>query len=567
MSCFINSNRFKYLDIPVIKKSLFYFQTKKTTRYKPLRNFCTHDKLDEKDSFIPFLQRINLKRSEAKRSIVVQVQSPQSFKELWSFCNSIGNVKCMLHYSIGIEPMHFIIVEFDKETDIENIMKSGIYANRSVGMPTKSHFLWFKAPNKKSSILKEIKKSIHLSTEFGTRIKDEEEIRMTLIKSVNISDQIKTLYDITKLNDIGTRLRYLTALQIEDSLRGMFPHAIAYPFGSSVNGYGKMGCDLDLFLRLADDKIDENGRLVFHCKPLNGSDRSTTQRCMETIGDIIHNFLPGCGQVRRILQARVPIIKYHQQLTDVECDISMSNMSGVHMSDFLYIMGELDERVRPLIFAIRKWAKAKGITNSSPGRWISNFALTLLVIAFLQNPSYGRQPILPSLNKLTELAGANDRFLLEDGTDVSFLRDVRKYKQQNENRDSLEQLVRQFYEHYAQFDFEKKAVCLNETVDVSKPEFSPIYIINPLERGLNVSKNVSTEEVIRFQREVRNAAWILESQESKSDDWGLLSLLYDNSSKIVNRTKPGRLVEVRSLFDKEAEMERRGRSKVINKRR
>lgn len=47
---------------------------------------------------------------------------------------------------------------------------------------------------------------------------------------------------------------------------------------------------------------------------------------MEAIGDLLHLFLPGCAQVRRILQARVPILKYNQQFTDVECDLSMTNM-------------------------------------------------------------------------------------------------------------------------------------------------------------------------------------------------------------------------------------------------
>lgn len=65
---------------------------------------------------------------------------------------------------------------------------------------------------------------------------------------------------------------------------------------------------------------------MFHCKASSGSERSTAQRHMEAIGDLLQLFLPGCSQVRRILQARVPIIKYHQQFTDVECDLSMSNM-------------------------------------------------------------------------------------------------------------------------------------------------------------------------------------------------------------------------------------------------
>lgn len=74
------------------------------------------------------------------------------------------------------------------------------------------------------------------------------------------------------------------------------------------------------------------------------------------------------------------------------------------MSDFLYMMGEIDERVRPLVFAVRSWAKEVGVTNSSPGRWISNFSLTLLVLAFLQKPLKSA-PILPSLNTLVKLSG------------------------------------------------------------------------------------------------------------------------------------------------------------------
>lgn len=73
------------------------------------------------------------------------------------------------------------------------------------------------------------------------------------------------------------------------------------------------------------------------------------------------------------------------------------------MSDFLYLMGSLDNRVWPLIFTIKKWAYEVGLTNSSPGRWITNFSLTLLVLAFLQKPLYS-PPILPSLNELIKLA-------------------------------------------------------------------------------------------------------------------------------------------------------------------
>lgn len=162
--------------------------------------------------------------------------------------------------------------------------------------------------------------------------------------SDQISDQISELYNLTKLNDLGLRLRFLTARQAESTLSGVFPNVCAYPFGSSVNGFGKMGCDLDVVMRFNENRVsefvvtrklfqcvtflkeNESSRLVFHCKAGSGSERSTNQRNMEAVGDLINLFLPGCSQVRRILQAKVPIIKYHQHLTNIECDLSMSNM-------------------------------------------------------------------------------------------------------------------------------------------------------------------------------------------------------------------------------------------------
>lgn len=70
-----------------------------------------------------------------------------------------------------------------------------------------------------------------------------------------VSDQILTLYNFTKLNDVGTRLRFLTGNQIETCLVGMFPNTSVYPFGSSVNEFGKMDCDLDLVLRLNSKEV------------------------------------------------------------------------------------------------------------------------------------------------------------------------------------------------------------------------------------------------------------------------------------------------------------------------
>lgn len=55
--------------------------------------------------YIPFLEKIEQRKEEARRSIIVQVQSEQSYKELYTYCSSVGTVNKMFHYTTGIEPM------------------------------------------------------------------------------------------------------------------------------------------------------------------------------------------------------------------------------------------------------------------------------------------------------------------------------------------------------------------------------------------------------------------------------------------------------------------------------
>lgn len=298
--------------------------------------------------------------------------------------------------------------------------------------------------------------------------------------------------------------------------------------------------------------------MVYQCKEGFGTERAQSQRHMEAIGDLLQLFLPGCSQVRRILQARVPILKYNHQYTGVECDLSMTNMTAFHMSELLYLYGSLDERVRPLVFTIRKWAQEISLTNSSPGRWITNFSLTLLVLAFLQR-SHNAAPILPSVNTLNELSKKSSK-LPETYSHCAFFIPKPKLPKTT-NTNSLEELLLQFFDFYANYDFVSKAISLNEATDIIKPEHSALYIVNPLEKSLNVSKNVSPEEMEKMKMEFRNAMWLLESSENKIDKWGILSLFQDRTNNklkkiIMHSNKQNRLMEVRKLFEEPVDEEK-----------
>ena len=63
--------------------------------------------------------------------------------------------------------------------------------------------------------------------------------------------------------------------------------------------------------------------MVFETKAVPGNQRLQTQLYLELIGDMLANHVPGCSNILRILQARVPIIRFNHDLASTQCDISM----------------------------------------------------------------------------------------------------------------------------------------------------------------------------------------------------------------------------------------------------
>ena len=134
----------------------------------------------------------------------------------------------------------------------------------------------------------------------------------------------------------------------------MFPFSQVLPFGSAINGFGTCSSDQDMVLLLEDHNLTKKNRLVFQAKSaMYGGDRAQVQRYCEEVASIIQSFLPGCQDVQKILAARVPLIKYSHSLAGLECDLSMSSSSGLHMSCLLHLWGSTDWRVRPLVATVR----------------------------------------------------------------------------------------------------------------------------------------------------------------------------------------------------------------------
>lgn len=519
-----------------------------TTKHHVLR-YKSNIKNDTNE-FIVYDHFIGKRRSQAKCSVLVQVSSEKSCSDLYSYCSKFGSIKNMFHYQLT-GSNHFVLTEFDDQSAVDTLLDQSTHIDDSNVIAVRSPFLWFRSnASKNSSELKTINK-IHIQ---ANQIMIEPNVKhIGLEKLDSLSDQMLSLLKHTQLNDIGTRLRFLTAMQIENALKGIFPLSKVLPFGSSVNSFGKIGSDIDLVLTNSKLKKNDTSRLIYHGKCMSNS-RTQTQRNIEILGDLLQLFLPGCSRVKRISQARVPIVKYSQDFVGLECDLAVSNETAVNMSELLYIFGNFDYRVRPLVFTVKMWAREINLTNDIPGKWITNFSLTLLVLFYLQ-----QEKIIPDIQILVKQAENNDVRITNEGINCTFLRDISKLPRKNKNKKTLDQLLLGFFEYFASFDFHTNAISLNYGKTINKPEYSALYIVNPLEVHFNVSKNMSSEEMERFRIELKNAAWLIETSLTNAKSYSILDLFKDYETNKKNKMfyienhlqNSNRLVTVKDLFEDE----------------
>jgi hypothetical protein len=99
------------------------------------------------------------------------------------------------------------------------------------------------------------------------------------------------------------------------------------------------------------------------------------------------------------------------------------------------------------------------------------------------------------------------------------------------------ELLLEFFQYYANFDFINAGISVIEGSAVTKPDASvPLYIENPLERELNVAKNVQNVYLEEFQSACQSACRCLEqsSTPTSSKPWGLLNILQVEESETSN---------------------------------
>ncbi|XP_050405949.1 speckle targeted PIP5K1A-regulated poly(A) polymerase [Patella vulgata] len=407
-------------------------------------------------------------------------------------------------------------------------------------------------PNKKKKLLAKC------TREEETVEKGDSAIIHMFKNAKSINEQMAMLKDSMALTEEDFKQRNSICKMLLEVLKPYFPESTLHQFGSSVNGFGVKGCDLDLFLDFNDDKQESKQKqhtpvqlpyvrdittLKKSCGPLYSHDlqQMSLYDKVKLVSRILCEKGPGCNDIFCIPSTRCPVVRFVHEPSGLKCDLSVNNRLALRNTQLLALYSSLDERVKLLVFTIRYWAKLRKIAgNENAGPRLTNYALTLLVVYYLQNTS---PPVLPSVKTLAELS---DSTTMIDGWDCSFVKDINLIPE-TQNTTSEAQLLEKFFQFYSQTEFSAAVLqCqygkpklltafaeeMSQSSQLINFKFGPISVQDPfvLEHNITLNVNEKTKHKIVDQFRISSLMscnWSSDDQSKlvQDDQWGLMMLL------------------------------------------
>ena len=162
-----------------------------------------------------------------------------------------------------------------------------------------------------------------------------EDIKDSLSTISDINEQMKKLRSLCELEDDDINEREKIREFIENVLKELYPECTAHLFGSSVNGLGFKGSDVDLYV--GSENIQDIDSNIQRQLKMGRQLLEKLQNCQKSDMNELHG-------VEGILSATVPIIKFVHSKSGIECDLSFSNRRALINSRFIKMCLEIDSR-------------------------------------------------------------------------------------------------------------------------------------------------------------------------------------------------------------------------------
>ncbi|XP_053986805.1 terminal uridylyltransferase Tailor-like [Hylaeus volcanicus] len=294
------------------------------------------------------------------------------------------------------------------------------------------------------------------STKQNSPIETEGQISYNNIKQIfksktTFDNQLAVFLNTIQLTDEEIEERYdPICTKLNMMFKVVFPRCTTYKFGSTQTGLSFKNCDLDIYVDIGEPIYEAEHEL---------RDVWTMSKIFRVVKKMLYRKNYVFSNIVLIPRAKTPIIKFCYVKTDVSCDISFKNMLGIYKTYLIKHCISLDSRLKPLMMLIKYWARHFKISGT--GR-ISNFALVLIIIFYLQQPSVN---IIPPLMKLQETCNPQ----VINGWQANF--DENATLPPITNKNSIPQLLHGFFLFYASFTFKSQVICTLDGMTRAESEF------------------------------------------------------------------------------------------------
>ena len=517
---------------------------------KPVKNIINEDQLIENLSFD---EMIEYRRSQARRSILVSIVSNNKrenddktltncFTQLNEFLYKQLNCKMkqINHFKNLRYKRDYALIEFKSESDLNYILDNYCSHFRTTQIQTKTRILSYHN-NNNNAFSKYSNVVIYLNQDLSLNMQKDDDIKTKFQKFKSIDEQIIYYSTVNRVNEFSLRLKFFVASLIEDTLKPLHPSVTCIPFGSTLNGFGRLNSDLDLSIDykpiLGNNYLSEKTiqQSIFYFE----SKKNSVHMNLDDIRKYLITFVPFFTSITFIRQARVPILKGDFSATDPSLQFDISNeVTRVYvMTRIIWSYVSINPIVvKPLVKLVKLWTQITQLSykkNDIPVN-LTSYQVSLLTLIFLMNKGY--VPDLVELFKNYQEVMEEYQKERKNKTRMGFKPDeginheeiigklkfkdmiaFSSYKQKQTTK--FFELFLEFLEFYANYDYTQKLILLkqeNLIFESYNPTSNSIFVCNPLDPYLNACGSISKgKQFNRFKNATKNSLSVYKGSRKK----------------------------------------------------
>ncbi|KAM6289390.1 poly(A) RNA polymerase GLD2 [Aegotheles albertisi] len=275
---------------------------------------------------------------------------------------------------------------------------------------------------------------------------DPKETTLPVAKD-KLSQQVLDLFQACQQQTCDLDRKELCRTELQREIQRIFPHSRLFLVGSSLNGFGTRSSDGDLCLVVKEEPVNQ---------------KTEARHILSLVQKLFSTKLSSYIERPQLIRAKVPIVKFRDKVSCVEFDLNVNNVVGIRNTFLLRTYAYIENRVRPLVLVVKKWASFHDINDASRGT-LSSYSLVLMVLHYLQTLP---EPILPSLQKkYPESFDPTMQLNLVHQAPCTIPPYLSK------NGSSLGDLLIGFFKYYAtEFDWSHQMISVREAKAIPRPD-------------------------------------------------------------------------------------------------